>query len=62
MSKPIERYQTYFCPVCGTELRIDVVEYDEIVNGIFKSGKTVTETTYVCPKCCWSYWEPKEIE
>ncbi len=60
MPKPIEKDGNLYCPVCGHPVVERVVRYYKITHGVFKSDKIVTETTYECEKCGWSYWTKDE--
>ena len=58
-----------YCPQCHVETKKTVVTYIKPQHGIFKTDlssrktkKRVTETTYECPKCGWSYWVIQEEE
>ena len=55
-----EKNGKYLCPQCGDILEVDTVRYNKITNGIFKSDKIITETTYHSKRCGWSYTEKTE--
>jgi len=57
---PIEIDGKLYCPVCRDEVVENVVRYYKITDGVFKSKKIVTEITYECKKCGWSYWTKDE--
>ena len=55
-----------YCPQCHVETKKTVVTYTKPQHGIFRTNLSrrirVTEITYECPKCGWSYWMIKEEE
>ena len=51
----------YLCPACKKQIERTTVRYDEIVGGIFRSGKKITETNFDCKNCGWSYYST-EVE
>ena len=62
MPKPIESEKYgYLCPVCCKPLIESRVKYEEIIGGIFKSGKTITDNNFDCKNCGWAYYST-EVE
>ena len=55
IKKIINNREVLVCPVDGKILDKTVIVYNEIVNGVFRGTRKVTETTYECPYCHWSY-------
>ena len=63
MGKPIENEKYgLLCPECKKILpKAEIVTYNEIDNGVFKSSRVVKETNYECKNCGWSYYS-REVE